>query len=283
MRGSARKPPWGMRENTGAGPRAQDSTKPVPFIPSPMHPLSHCTDVLLHPQASCSESVCLPSTAPSLPSSRLAWLCPLSIPNSFPASTLFCSSPPSSSIPTAPFQTSSSPGFSAPSSPSPVLAQPGGLLPLPTPPWVPTPPPAPELQALAPGEEQVQRGEGCTHRCQPGSASGGLQGEKSWVRGARTTHYRAPPTSPPRSCSQPQLCEGSRAMREESMKQAGTSTLAAALGARRSQICQQHTVSPRQLRTPPWLCFVISKGPPLPCPSPLDGMDGQMDRFPYSR
>lgn len=176
--------------------------QPVPCIPSPMHPLSHCTDMLLPPQASCSGSICLPSTAPSLPSTSLAWLCPLSIPSSFPArlphsGTPLPSSPPSSSIPKAPFQTSFSPGFSVPSSPSPALAQPGGLLPLPMPPQVPTPPPAPELQALAPGEEQVQRGEGCTHHCQPGSASGGLQGEQSRVRGVRTTHYRAPPTSPP--------------------------------------------------------------------------------------
>lgn len=189
-----------MRENAGAGPTAQGN-------------LCHASLPQCIPSVTAQTCSCLPRRAaqgqfafPVLPHPCPAPASPGSVPFLSPAHsqpgflTLELPSPaalPSSSIPTAPFQTSFSPGFSVPSSPSPALAQPGGLLPLPMPPRVPTPPPAPELQALAPGEEQAQSGEGCTHHCQPGSASGGLQGEQSWVRGARTTHYRAPPTSPP--------------------------------------------------------------------------------------
>lgn len=154
MRGSAKEPPRSIREKAGMSVPAQESPHRATLCPS-------------------APSSAHPALTPSSSSLFPAWLPP--VLTLLSPKSLSCGSPP-----TSPFRATHPPLSSPDSSSVPrcssVLTQPfeGSFCVSLLPPLVPAPPPA---RAPRPGARGgLSSG---THRCQPGSGSGELQGEQS--------------------------------------------------------------------------------------------------------
>lgn len=202
MRGSAKKPPRCIRENAGVRPTPWESAR---WATLPL--CSHITTQLhFHPVSFqlqltsnlASSRADIP--LPKIPFPRHPPASPFSTTQSPPSVSLtrpLLALPPAlpwfSSTPTQPFKSSCSP-----------------LLPS----LVPASPPAQALDPTATGDQPQRAAGSHTHHCQPGSASGELQGEQRRASGRTKcpmpcrAALEASPVGPPQGSQEPRGAEG---------------------------------------------------------------------------